>query len=147
MNRIPVEWPIRIGCGFVNLYAGYFLVTDPARYYKFVPSWLGNIANSVASVDVYLKVQGVGELVVAIVLLGWFLPKAWVRVAACTLAVEMFLIVIFIGVDSVTFRNVGLLGAALSIVLGSFEDRDVPVASRMEEATFSHSSELDVTRS
>jgi hypothetical protein len=33
----------------------------------------------------------------------------------------MALIVIFIGVDSVTLRNVGVLGAALSIALTTFQ--------------------------
>ena len=146
MKRIPVEWPIRLGCGFVNLYAGYFLVADPARYYKFVPPWLSNIANSVASVDTYLRMQGIGEIVVATVLLGWFFPRVWVRVAACTLAVEMSLIVLFIGIDSVTFRNVGLLGAALSIVVSSFQDRAEPLTDPKTEAAVASSSELDVNR-
>lgn len=121
MTRTPVQWPLRLGCAFVNLYAGFYLVTDPARYYKFVPWWLNEIANSVASVDAYLRLQGAGELVIATVLCGWFFPKWAVRAAALTLAVEMSLILVFVGVDSITFRNVGLLGAAYALVLETYE--------------------------
>ena len=124
MAKISPQWPLRAGCAFVNLYAGFFLITDPSRYYKYVPGWLSAAVDSVASVDTYLRAQGVGEIAIAIVLLGWFFPARIVRLAAVTLAVEMILIVVFIGVDSVTFRNVGLLGAALSIVLTTFGEAE-----------------------
>ena len=58
----------------------------------------------------------------------------------------MSLIVLFIGIDSVTFRNVGLLGAALSIVVSSFQDRAEPLTDPKTEAAFAPSSELDVNR-
>ncbi len=145
MNRIPIEWPIRLGCGFVNLYSGYFLLTDPARYYSFVPEWLASMTNSIASVDAYLRLQGAGEVVIAIILLGWFFPRVFLRVAALALVLEMTLIVLFIGVDSVTFRNVGLLGAALSIVVSSFQDNEASRAEA-EETAFSAESHLESTR-
>ena len=68
--------------------------------------------HSVASVDAYLVARGLGELAIGVVELGRFFPRRIVRIAAVALALEMALIVIFIGVDSVTLRNVGVLGAA-----------------------------------
>ena len=59
MTSIRTEWPLRLGCGFVNLYSGFFLLTDPKRYYKYVPGWLSHLANAVASVDAYLRIQGI----------------------------------------------------------------------------------------
>src|SRR5262245_22448229 len=122
MTRIRTEWPLRLGCGFVNLYAGFFLLTDPARYYKYVPGWLSHIANMVASVDAYLRLQGIGELMIATCLLGWFFPRWCVRVASTLLTVEMTLILICTGVDAVTFRNIGLLGAALSLLMSLYQE-------------------------
>src|SRR5262244_1179635 len=55
---IRPEWPLRLGCGCVNLYAGFFLLTDPARFYKYVPVWLSRVASAVASVDAYLQTAG-----------------------------------------------------------------------------------------
>ena len=122
ITRIRTEWPLRLGCGFVNLYAGFFLLTDPARYYKYVPSWLSHVANAVASVDAYLRLQGIGEIMIALCLLGWFCPRWCVRVASTLLTVEMTLILIFTGVDAVTFRNIGLVGAALSLLISLYQD-------------------------
>ena len=122
MTRIRTEWPLRLGCGFVNLYSGFFLLTDPVRYYKYVPGWLSHVANAVASVDAYLRLQGIGEMMIAICLLGWFFPRWCVRVAAMLLTVEMTLILIFTGVDAITFRNIGLVGAALALLISSYEE-------------------------
>jgi hypothetical protein len=121
-SRIRPEWPLRLGCGCVNLYAGFFLLTDPARFYTYVPSWLSDVADAVASVDAYLRLQGVGEVMIAIGLLGWFFPRWCVRLASTLLAVEMILILLCSGVNAVLFRNIGLLGAALSLLISSYQD-------------------------
>jgi hypothetical protein len=120
--RICPEWPLRLGCGGVNLYAGFFLLTDPARFYTYVPSWLSHVANAVASIDAYLRLQGLGEVIIAIGMLGWFFPRWCVRVASTLLTVEMLLILLFVGVDTVMFRNIGILGAALSLLISSYQD-------------------------
>jgi len=122
MTRVSTEWPIRVGCGCVNLYSGFFLLTDPQRYYKYVPGWLDSFANLIASLDTYLRFQGIGEVLIALGLLGWFLPRWCVRIAAILLTAEMTLILLFVGVDAVTFRNMGLVGAALALVSSSYEE-------------------------
>src|ERR1043166_7103329 len=122
MMKIGTEWPIRVGCGFVNLYSGFFLLTDPQRYYKYVPGWLSSFANAIASLDAYLRLQGIGEMMIALGLLGWFFPRWCVRIAAILLTVEMTFILIFVGVDAVTFRNMGLVGAALALLSSSYEE-------------------------
>ncbi len=132
MARISVEWLLRLSCGFVNFYAGFYLLTDPARYYKFVPAWLNSAANSVASLDAYLRLQGLGELLIATVLWGWFFRREYVRIAAMVLTLEMMLILIFIGVDSVTFRNVGLAGAAAALTLTLSENEQAETKQRVD---------------
>jgi uncharacterized membrane protein YphA (DoxX/SURF4 family) len=122
MTRIRTEWPLRLGCGFVNLYSGFFLLTDPKRYYTYVPGWLSHLANAVASVDGYLRLQGIGEMMIGICLLGWFVPRWCVRVAAMLFTVQITLILIFSGVDAVTFRNIGLVGAALALLISLYEE-------------------------
>ena len=87
-----------------------------------MPGWLSRVANAVASVDAYLRLQGIGEVMIAIGLLGWFFPRWCVRLASTLLAVEMMLILLFVGVDAVLFRNIGILGAALSLLISSYQD-------------------------
>jgi hypothetical protein len=120
--RMQAEWPLRLGCGCVNLYAGFFLLTDPVRFYTYVPGWLSHVANAVASVDTYLRLQGIGEIIIAVGLLGWFFPRWCVRLASTLLTVEMLLILLCVGVNAVTFRNIGILGAALALLLSSYQD-------------------------
>lgn len=129
--RIGPEWPLRLGCGCVNLYAGFFLLTDPARFYTYVPVWLSRGASAVASVDAYLRLQGIGELLIALGLVGWFFPRWCVRLASLLLTVEMTLILLFVGVDAVLFRNLGLLGAALSLVMSSYQETGGSMAPRL----------------
>jgi hypothetical protein len=120
--KIRPEWPLRLGCGCVNLYAGFFLLTDPARFHTYAPGWLSRVANAVASVDAYLRLQGAGEVMIAIGLLGWFFPRWCVRLASTLLTVAMMLILLFVGGDVVLFRNIGILGAALSLLISSYQD-------------------------
>lgn len=134
MKKWSCEWPLRLGLGFVNAYAGYFLVTDPARYYKFVPWWLKDASNAVASLDLYLQMQGVAELFIAIGLWCWFLPKWCGRLAAAMLALEMTLILVFIGVDAVTFRNVGLAGAAIGLFMELMQSQPATKTERGVES-------------
>jgi hypothetical protein len=122
MTSIRIEWPLRLGCGFVNLYSGFFLLTEPKRYYKYGPGWLSYIANAIASLDAYLRLQGIGEMVIAICLLGWFFPRWCLRMAAMLPTAEMMLILVFAGVDAVTFRNIGLVGAAVALLMRSYQE-------------------------
>jgi hypothetical protein len=122
MLGIRTEWPLRLGCGLVNLYAGFFLLTDPVRFYKYVPGWLSRVANVMASVDAYLRLQGIAEIIIALCLLGWFFPRWCVRVASTLLTLEMMLILLFVGVNDVTFRNIGILGTALALLISSYQD-------------------------
>ena len=48
--------------------------------------------------------------------------RAWLRLASTLLAVEMMLILLCGGVDAVLFRNIGILGAALSLLISSYQD-------------------------
>ena len=75
-----------------------------------------------ASIDAYLRLQGLGEVIIAIGMLGWFFPRWCVRVASTLLTVEMMLILLLVGVDTVMFRNIGILGAALSLLISSYQD-------------------------
>jgi len=139
--RIRSELPLRLGCGCVNLYAGFFLLTDPARFYSYVPGWLSRIANAVASVDAYLRLQGIGEVMIAIGLLGWFFPRWCVRLASTLLAVEMMLILLFVGVDAVVFRHRGLLGAARSLLIIAYQAVEGPATSSLLSSGFSGTAE------
>ena len=112
LNRIKPEFTLRLSLAAMYLYSGYSLLTSPKSWTQFVPfsfkTALGQINFPVAS---FVQVQGVGELFIAIVFLSWFLPRGLVKWLALLSTVEMALILTLSGVDLITFRDVGLLGA------------------------------------
>jgi hypothetical protein len=97
------------------LYSGLDLIFRPQHWYGFVPQWFSRFVLEFTSVDVYLKLQGVVEVAFALVLLLWFLPKSLVRIVAALSALEMLAILVFTGLDPITFRDLGLLGASAAL--------------------------------
>lgn len=116
-KNLKPEWTLRLGIGLMYFYSGYDLIVRPEYWYGFIPPWLENAASTFASANLYLKVQGAGELVIAFCLLAWFLPRYLVRAAVSLAALEMAGILLFVGIDAITFRDLGLLGAAAALFL------------------------------
>ena len=111
------EWPLRLGLGAMYGYSGFSLITRPLDWQGFLPLWLSGFIAKVMPFGAYLSFQGAGELAMAFIFLAWFLPRWSVRIAAGLAAAEMFLIIAVVGIDLATFRDLGLLGAAVSLFL------------------------------
>lgn len=111
------SWPLRIGLGLVYLYSGYDLIAHPLNWIGYMPDWFGGMVSAIMPLDQYLKIQGAGEIVLALVFLAWFLPRWIVCIAAAAAAAEMAGILLFVGIDPVTFRDIGLLGAAVALMI------------------------------
>ena len=115
--KIRPEWLLRLGFGAMYLYSGYDFLANPQHWYGFVPQWFSRaiVPGVFPTIDMYLRFQGAGEFLLGLVFLAWFLPWRWLRLAAFLAALEMALIIFFVGVDPITFRDIGLLGAALAL--------------------------------
>lgn len=100
-------------------------MTNPQHWYGFVPKWLSRLVTTTVSIDTYLLAQGAGELVLGLLFLVWFLPRAGVRTVAALAAAEVGLIILFVGIDPITFRDIGLLGAAGALLILSFRKHGV----------------------
>lgn len=116
-QKISPEWVLRIGLGGMYLWSGLDIVRHPKSWYwairplpQFVQSLIGSIG-----IDTFLVIQGVGELVLAVLLLLPFLPRRLLRWVAFLNALEIALILLFVGVDAVTFRDIGVLGGAVAL--------------------------------
>ena len=106
------------------LYSGFDLFYYPYHWYGFVPKWFSQITNQVASVDAYLRFQGIGEFIIGLLFLAWFGGKWGVRIASVLAALEMALIIVFVGIDPITFRDIGLLGAAAALMVISLANNN-----------------------
>jgi uncharacterized membrane protein YphA (DoxX/SURF4 family) len=118
MNK-SVIWALRLSLAAVYIYSGLDIVRHPTGWYwaiRALPDSIENIINSIG-VDTFLRIQGSIELVFAAVLLAWFLPRVWVRIISLFITIQMISILLLVGVRADTFRDIGVLGAGLSLFL------------------------------
>lgn len=116
---ITPVWFLRLGLGLMYLYSGLDIVRHPSSWHWAVtqfPDWLEKIPNSIG-IDRFLTGQGIAELIFAAVLIIPFMPRFLVRLVAFLSVLEMAAILVFVGVDAITFRDIGLLGAALALLV------------------------------
>ena len=119
INKLSPEWILRIFLAAMYFYSGTDIVLHPKSWYwaiRPLPEFVQGIINSFG-IDLFLQIQGLIELVFAVILVLWFLPKIWTLIVAFLTALEMAVILIFVGIDAVTFRDIGPLGAALALYL------------------------------
>ncbi|MEK7561143.1 MAG: hypothetical protein AAB539_04285 [Patescibacteria group bacterium] len=117
IDKFSAEMFLRLGLGAMYVYSGYDLIVHPTSWFwalRGLPVFLQQMIDA-AGKTAYLQIQGAGEIVLALIFLLWFLPRRLVRVAAFLAAVEMAAILIMVVLDGVTFRDIGLLGAALAL--------------------------------
>lgn len=126
-EKIRPEWPLRLGLGLVYVYSGLDLIRHPLNWQGFLPAWFSAAVDHIMPLPAYLALQGGGELAMAAVFLIWFMPRWVVRLAASLAALEMLGILFLSGVDLITFRDLGLLGAALALAVLS--GRSTPALS------------------
>lgn len=120
-SKIKPEWTLRLGLGLMYLYSGYDIFYNPRSWVNFVPTWFSQGISPILPIDTYLRFQGVGEFIIGLLFLAWFFGKWGLRVAAIIATIEMASILLFVGVDLITFRDIGLLGAAIAILIISFK--------------------------
>ena len=120
IKAISPQWPLRIGLGLVYCFSGYSILTNTLAWMGFVPTWFSSMLSPL-SLNTFLQAQGGGELLMGLLLLVWFTPRWLVRAVAVAGMIEMIGILVFVGIDMVTFRDMGLLGAMASLYLLSLK--------------------------
>lgn len=111
------ELALRLGLGIMYLYSGFDLLFEPEHWYGFLPYWFSDFISRFVDTFTYIRLQGGVEIAFGIVFIAWFLPRKAVKISALLAALEMASILVFVGVDHITFRDIGLLGAGLSLFL------------------------------
>jgi hypothetical protein len=125
LQKIKPVAVLRFSLGASYLYSGYDLFMHPTGWYwaiRPLPEFAQTIIHDVIGVDTFLRTQGLIELGMAFLFLAWFLPKMGARVASFLSALQMTLILIFIGLTLETFRDMPILGASLAVFLMSFKN-------------------------
>lgn len=110
--------PARIlafGLGLTFLYAGVMAFADPVSWVGYVPEWVG----SFIPIETFTVAHGVFQVLLGGALLCGVLP----RTAASLATAELAAILVFYGIDAVTFRDLGLFFASLSLLLLSSKSK------------------------
>lgn len=123
-EKISAEWSLRVGLGVMYIYSGIDILRHPTAWFwavrplfRFFPLSAQASFTKPAFMINFLRSQGIAELIFALVLLAWFLPRKYVKWVAGLTALEMAVILFIIPIDAVTFRDFGLLGGGLALFL------------------------------
>ena len=120
MRALSPSLPLRLGLGLTYLYSGIGLITEPTNWYGFAPGWVTDFVERFTTMDTFLRIQGCGELALALLTLAWFLKPKAAFVVAILGALHVASILAFAGIDPLTFRDIGLLGAWLAFAAISY---------------------------
>ncbi len=119
LNKIKPEAALRVGLGAMYLYSGYDIVRHPSAWTWAIRGLPLALQQGIEAVGLnnFLVAQGYGELLFGLILVLWFMPKRLVKWVAFLSALEMLAIILLVGLDTITFRDIGLLGASTALWL------------------------------
>lgn len=107
LPQLSIERVLGIGLGFTFLYAGIASLVDPISWVGYLPSWTAAILPA----ETLILIHGVFQTALGVALAtNWML-----RTAALIAALDLSAIILFYGIDTVTFRDVGLLIMAAAL--------------------------------
>lgn len=106
---------LRIAVAFPLIWAGISQLQNPTDWVGFVPAWLGNIVDP----EAFLGIHSFFNLIIGIGLLTGF----WRIIFSALATLSLASIVIFYGVDDITFRDVGLAIVALVLFVRAAKRR------------------------
>lgn len=111
IHRSSPELALRIGLAGVFLYAGVNSLLNPSAWIGYIPQWVGSIP--LLTRELALMFHAIFEIILAIVLL----IGLWKRLAATLAFLSLAAIIIFYGIDDVSFRDFGLLASSYALLL------------------------------
>lgn len=117
LKHIKPETPLRLGLGFMYLYSGIDLLLHPSGWTWALPWWFSKIVSFFITIELYLQIQGVAELIFAAILFAWFLDKRFVKIIAFFSFFEFLFILLFSPQFNIIFRDIGLLGTAIALFI------------------------------
>ena len=120
LKKINPEWPLRLGFGLMYLYSSYDIFYNTEIWKSYVPLWFFHLITPIMPLGLYLKMQSVGEFVMALLFLAWFSGRRGLQIASALASIEMAGILLSSKLDNIIFRDLGLLGAAIALLIISF---------------------------
>lgn len=100
---------LRISLGILFLFFGIDKLINPNSWIGWVPRWIWGVMD----IDFFILSQGILEALIGALLVGGL----FTRIVAAIASILMLLIIVSIGFNDIAIRDIGLLGASLSLIL------------------------------
>lgn len=113
--QLNSETVLRVGLGLTLLYAGVGGLVNSQSWVGFIPDWVG----AIVSREVFLLLHSIVQIILAIGIIGGIQLKILSLVAFF----DVISILVFYGIDEITFRDFGLAMMALALFLENKERR------------------------
>lgn len=119
LEKFTPEWAIRLTLGAMYLYSGIDILRYPSAWTWAIKNLPAFIENPITAFGVsrFLYLQGIGEIMLAVILIVYFMPRIVVKYTGLFSALEMLAISVLVGIDAITFRDLGLIGSGLALYL------------------------------
>ena len=117
VEKIKIEWILRISLGLMYLYSSIDLMMHPKSWTWAVPWWFSRMVTPFVPLDVYLQFQGGIELLMALIFLALFWKGGFVLLVVIFSSLELLFILFFSPQFATTFRDIGVLGASVTLCL------------------------------
>ncbi|MEX0689919.1 MAG: hypothetical protein WD095_00590 [Candidatus Paceibacterota bacterium] len=114
VKYLKPEMILRIGLGAVFVYAGISSLSSPGLWFGFIPPWIGSLID----VEIIVLAHGIIQTALGVGLLLNYL----IREVSFIAFIDILLIIVFFGIDPVTFRDFGLLMMALALFIISSDN-------------------------
>lgn len=108
---------LRLGLAITFIWIGIMIVRDPVSWGAFLQPWVIELLP--VPVNSLMLATGILDIVLG----GLMLFSWWVGLASLIASIHLALILATSGVDAVTVRDIGLLGASLALMLEAFKRR------------------------
>ncbi len=105
------DWILRIAIAFPMFWAGIRELMNPNDWIGFVPAW----TTAIIPQETTLMIHAVSVIIIGLGLLAGF----WRALFSAAATLTLLSIVVFYGLDDITFRDVGLILVAFVLFLRS----------------------------
>lgn len=108
---------LRLGLATTFVWIGILIVRDPVAWGSFLQPWAVELLP--VTLREAMMVTGILDIVIG----GLLLFNIFTWLAAAVISVHLAIILITSGIDAITVRDIGLLGAALALTIEAFRRR------------------------
>ncbi len=113
-NKALISFFLRLAIAIPFLYAAIAAFLAPESWIGFLPGWVGLIL----PVEIALSLFSIFQIILSL----WLLSGKWLRYSSILAAATLLGITVFnVGALDIVFRDVGLLLAAVSLILLAYE--------------------------